>query len=86
MVYTCCKPVSKVSQQFCKEQFPPDTADLEGIVAFLEQTPNRSPRSSLMLKRFERALDNKDLFDLTDTQAVALEPNILKFPDSDSPS
>ena len=35
---------------------PPDTADLGGIVAFLEQTPNRSPRSSLMLRRFERAL------------------------------
>ena len=65
---------------------PPDTADLYGIVAFLEQTPNRSPRSSLMLKRFERALDNKELFDLTDKEAVALEPNILKFPDSDTPS
>ena len=65
---------------------PPDTADLGGIVAFLEQTPNRSPRSSLMLRRFERALDNKELFDLTDKQAVALEPSILKFPDSDTQS
>ena len=59
---------------------------LQDIDAFLEQTPNRSPRSSLMLRRFERALDNKELFDLTDKQAVALEPSILKFPDSDTQS
>ena len=39
-----------------------------------------------MLRRFERALDNKELFDLTDKQAVALEPSILKFPDSDTQS
>ena len=64
---------------------PQDTANLEGIVDFLEQTANRSPKSSAMLNRFERALENKSLFDLTDQEAVALEPGLLNFPDSHQP-
>ena len=65
-----------------KDKLPADTADLEGIVDDLQSTANRSPRTERLFRGMEQALFDKWLFDVSDQEAVAMQPGLLKFPDT----